>query len=71
MFHWELTLSPTSQATPEDLSAAGFDQTFDDQAQAEAWLGEYYLDLQEYGVAEVTLIEGGQAVYGPMSLENA
>lgn len=71
MFHWDLTLATTSEATPEDLSAAGFDKTFPDQAEAEAWLGEYYLDLQDYGVEAVTLVEGERTVYGPMSLENA
>ncbi|MGL5405886.1 MAG: hypothetical protein ACRDAX_03725 [Propionibacteriaceae bacterium] len=69
MYHWELVLAPSSEATPEDLSAAGFEHTFDSQPEAEAWLGEYWSDLQDYGVAEVSLIDGENLVYGPMSLE--
>lgn len=71
MFHWDLTLSTSSEATPEELSAAGFDKTFTTQADAEAWLGEFYVDLQDYGVESVTLVEGERTVYGPMSLEDA
>lgn len=69
MFRWDLTLSPTSEATPEDLTAAGFDAHFPTQAEAEAWLGEQYQMMQDYGVEAVTLVEGDQTVYGPMSLE--
>lgn len=68
-FHWGLTLGE-SEATPEDLSAAGFDAEFPTQAEAERWLGEYYAELQDYGVIEVTLLELDRVVYGPMSLEN-
>lgn len=70
MFHWDLTLSPTSESTPEDLTAAGLDATFPTQAEAEAWLGEQYILLQDYGVEAVTLVKGDATVYGPMSLED-
>lgn len=41
---------------------------FPDQAAAEAWLGEYYLDLVEDGHEQVWLYEADRLVYGPMSL---
>ena len=40
----------------------------DNQGDAESWLGENWRDLLERGVATVTLFDGGQEVYGPMSL---
>lgn len=38
------------------------------QADAESWLGENFRDLAEAGVAQVTLLDAGSRVYGPMSL---
>jgi hypothetical protein len=38
------------------------------QADAESWLGEHFRELAEAGVAQVTLLDGGSEVYGPMSL---
>ena len=38
------------------------------QADAESWLGEQWRELREAGVAQVTLLDAGSAVYGPMSL---
>ena len=38
------------------------------QADAESWLGENWRELGEAGVAQVTLLDAGSAVYGPMSL---
>ncbi len=38
------------------------------QSDAESWLGEHWRELAEEGVASVTLLNGGTAVYGPMSL---
>lgn len=70
MYHWELHLAPAATASPEELSAQGFSATFDSQAEAEQWLGENYLDLQDFDVEAVTLVEGERTVYGPMSLEN-
>lgn len=69
MFRWDLTIAAGAETTPEDLTAAGFAQTFPDQEAAEAWLGQMYADLQDYDVEAVTLVEGDRTVYGPMSLE--
>jgi hypothetical protein len=38
------------------------------QADAESWLGEHFRELAEAGVAQVTLLDAGSEVYGPMSL---
>jgi hypothetical protein len=41
---------------------------FPSQADAESWVGESWRDLLATGVEQVVLLEGGQVVYGPMSL---
>jgi hypothetical protein len=38
------------------------------QSDAESWLGEQWRELADAGVAQVTLLEDGTKVYGPMSL---
>jgi hypothetical protein len=40
------------------------------QADAESWLGESWRELREAGVAQVTLLDAGSVVYGPMSLSD-
>jgi hypothetical protein len=40
------------------------------RSDAESWLGETWRDLADAGVAEVTLLEDGERVYGPMSLSD-
>ena len=44
---------------------------FPAQADAEAWLGDHWRELQDSGVTAVTLTEGDRVVYGPMSLDPA
>lgn len=44
-------------------------QTFPTQGEAESWLGEFFPDLVEAGVTEVSLYEADRRVYGPMSLD--
>lgn len=44
---------------------------FPSQADAEAWFSESWEDLGADGVASVTLLREGEAVYGPMSLDPA
>jgi hypothetical protein len=41
---------------------------FPTQSDAESWLGEVWRELSDAGVAQVTLLEAGREVYGPMSL---
>ncbi|HEY3682830.1 MAG TPA: hypothetical protein VGL93_07300 [Streptosporangiaceae bacterium] len=43
-------------------------ETFGTQSDAESWLGENWRELRESGVSQVTLIDDGVAIYGPMSL---
>ncbi len=38
------------------------------QSDAESWLGEHWRELADAGVAQVTLLDAGTVVYGPMSL---
>lgn len=45
--------------------------TFDDQTAAEEWLSANWRDLLDAGVDEVTLLDGDEVVYGPMSLHSA
>ena len=41
------------------------------QSDAESWLGEQWRGLREAGVAQVSLLDGGTVVYGPMPLSEA
>ena len=38
------------------------------QSDAESWLGEEWRQLADAGVAQVTLLDSGVEVYGPMPL---
>ena len=51
--------------------ASGPDITFDDQAGAEEWLEREWSTLLQDGVAAVTLLDGEDELYGPMSLRPA
>lgn len=44
-------------------------ESFPTQADAETWIGEGWRELAEQGVEQVTLLEDGREVYGPMSLK--
>lgn len=44
---------------------------FDDQTAAEEWLSANWRDLLDAGADEVTLLDGDEVVYGPMSLHPA
>jgi hypothetical protein len=45
--------------------------TFPTQADAETWVGEIWRELVAAGVDQVSLLEDGRLVYGPMSLHPA
>ncbi len=62
-WRWE---SP--QADDAVAVTTGLAQEFPTQADAEAWLTANYEELEDAGLDEVTLLEGGRVVYGPMSL---
>lgn len=46
----------------------GPEVSFEDQTDAEDWLGEQWRGLHSDGVAQVTLLHGESEVYGPMGL---
>lgn len=50
---------------------SGPEVEFPDSAAAEAWFGEQWEELAEAGVAQVTLLDGEDVVYGPMGLSPA
>ena len=54
----------------ESLESAGLMPRFQDQGQAEEWLSQFFVELQESGVADVSLFEEDRLVYGPMSLDD-
>lgn len=60
---WRLHDADGNEVQPE-----GGRQEFPTRADAESWVGETWADLAEQGIASVTLVEGDQDVYGPMSL---
>lgn len=64
---WRWTLTDAA-GNPVEVSAEFADQRFFDQAEAEAWVGEYFADLAAEGVDQVHLHEGDRLVYGSMSL---
>ncbi len=49
----------------------GPDVGFDDQADAEEWMGREWQGLLDAGVHSVTLLDGDEELYGPMSLHPA
>lgn len=55
-------------ADADAAGAAGLDQEFPTQADAEAWLSGSFENLLDAGLDAVTLYEGDRVVYGPMSL---
>jgi len=56
----------TADGAPAEL---GFEvPELSSQSDAESWLGEVWRTLAEAGAGQVTLLEDGRVVYGPMSL---
>ena len=43
-------------------------EEFPTQGDAESWIGEVWRDLLDGGADQVTLLEDGSVVYGPMNL---
>lgn len=60
-----------AQVADTQVTSLGLDKTFPLQGEAETWLGEFYPDLVDAGIHNVSLYEGDRLVYGPMSLEPA
>ena len=53
---------------PVDPDEAPPGEPFPTQSDAETWLGENWRELLSAGVDQVTLLDSGREVYGPMSL---
>ena len=67
-YHWVAEpVAHDVEAT--ELTRAGIDERFADQATAEAWLGANYLELADLGIAQVSLYEEDRLVYGLMPLD--
>jgi hypothetical protein len=52
-----------------DVAVAPTGEPFPTQSDAETWLGENWRELLSAGVEQVSLLEAGRVVYGPMSLK--
>ena len=63
-WHWRYE---DESGTPAGGGAEAVER-FPSQSDAESWLGENWRSLLEHGVHQVTLLEEGREVYGPMSL---
>ena len=68
-------MSWTWQLEKEDgtvLASRGLPkETFSSQGDAESWIGENWPELLAAEVEQVTLLEDGVVVYGPMSLQES
>lgn len=64
MFWWRLLDESGAEVAPREGR-----QEFPTRSDAESWVGEFWADLADEGVAAVTLVEDETDVYGPMSLE--
>ena len=65
---WEWRFEKADGTAAEPTAAPG---DFGTQGDAESWIGETWRQLLEEGVDQVTLLEDGVKVYGPMSLHAA
>jgi hypothetical protein len=61
---WRYEAADGSPLTGADLPRTSFPS----QADAETWVGESWHELVGAGVEQVTLLNAGERVYGPMSL---
>ena len=61
---WHYEAADGSALSGPDLPRTGFPS----QADAETWVGESWRELVASGVEQVSLLNAGEQVYGPMSL---
>lgn len=64
-YRWEPASGAYSRKALEDAQLL---HQFDTAKAAEEWLGLFYDELLDQGVAEVSLYEEDRLVYGPMGL---
>jgi len=65
-YRWQYENASGSAVPAPEVPAAT--AGFEGRDEAEGWLGENWAALLAGGVDQVTLLDGGVAVYGPMSL---
>jgi hypothetical protein len=62
---WRYEDSAGATVTPAEAPTG---EPFPTQSDAETWLGENWRELLSAGVEQVTLLDTGREVYGPMGL---
>ncbi len=67
---WTWRYEDPTGAVVVPLGTAPAADGFPNQSDAESWIGETWRELLEAGVAQVTLLEDGREVYGPMGLSS-
>jgi len=65
---WRYEDADGGEVVPAEAPTA---EAFPTQSDAETWLGENWRELLSSGVQQVTLLDSGREVYGPMSLRAA
>jgi hypothetical protein len=65
-WHWRFEDPSGGEIDPASVGVEV--EEADNQGDAESWLGENWRELLARGVAAVTLFDGDEKVYGPMSL---
>ncbi|WP_326599434.1 hypothetical protein [Streptomyces sp. NBC_01803] len=65
---WEWRFEKADGSPTEPSQAPG---DFGTQGDAESWIGEAWPELLTDGIDQVSLLEDGTKVYGPMSLHTA
>ncbi|MDR0837064.1 MAG: hypothetical protein LBM94_02425 [Propionibacteriaceae bacterium] len=69
MFHWLAELEDGSRLDESTELTLGLDTQFDSQEEAEAWLGDFWSLFGDFDIAQVSLLQGDELVFGPMGLE--
>jgi hypothetical protein len=69
-FTWRYENASGAEVEPI-LSVEGDHAAFQTQGDAETWIGENWPALLAAKVSQVTLLEDGVVVYGPMSLQES
>ena len=64
---WRYESGDGAELTPSEAPSG---EAFPTQSDAETWLGENWRELLSAGVDQVTLLDSGRVVYGPMSLHS-
>lgn len=68
-FHWRYESSDGAELST--LPAQASTESFPSQGDAETWIGLTWQELLAGGIDQVTLLEDGRVVYGPMSLHES